>query len=412
MDFKTLFFTYLASLTVYTAFAGLLALHNRKARGLCWIAGGLFVGLFKVILQGLEGRIPVVFSSLVANELYLLSFVMQMLGLRWFVNRQPMRRRWPLVFLTGLAVTYAILYSLRVPYIANLINIPAFLVLGTTGWLLLRHRQGLFRQASRWTAAFLFAEMAVSIYRAVLTNLHYALPWKVAGGQHDPLWVYSLMAMMFVSTCVIMCEFWFFVVELQSELIEQTRIDPLTGALNRRALYSEADREIARCLRSGQVLCTLLLDIDDFKHLNDTYGHAVGDLCLQSVVRLARNTLRKEDLFARTGGEEFAIVLAGTTQEHGMTVAERLRSAVENMECCFGEVRFHISVSIGLTAMEPTCVTFEELLHRADVAMYEAKHLGKNRIAQYKSNLQSQPPANPQTGQDTSGLLIRPLSPA
>ncbi|MES2390971.1 MAG: GGDEF domain-containing protein [Acidobacteriota bacterium] len=412
MDYKTLFFTHLASITVYAAFAGLLALYNRKVHGLCWISGGLLVGLVKVILQGLEGRIPTVFSSLVANELYLLSFVMQMMGLRWFVHRRPLRRRWPLALLTGLAGLYAVLYSLRVPYIANLINIPAFIVLGTTAWLMLRYGHGLFRQVSRWTAAFLFAEMAVSIYRAVLTNLHYALPWKVADGEHDSRWIYSLMAMMFFSTCVIMCQFWFFVVELQGELIEQTRIDPLTGALNRRALYIEADREIARCLRSGQVLCTLLLDIDDFKLLNDTHGHGAGDLCLQSLASLIRTTLRKQDMFARTGGEEFAIVLPDTPQEHALMVAERLRFALERMECNFGESRFYISVSIGVAAMAPTCAAFESLLHCADLAMYEAKHKGKNRIAQYRNDRPAELSAPPSYDSAMSTTLDSPMSPA
>jgi len=389
MDYRTLFFTYLASLTVYAAFACLLALRNRKVHGLCWIAGGLLLNLFKVILQGLEGRVPNILSSLVANELYFFSFIMQMLGLRWFVDRTPLRRRWPL-FLAGLlSVTYAALYLFRIPYISNLINIPVLVFLGFTGWILLRRGDGLFLQVSRWTAIFVFGQMFVSLYRAVLTNIRYAMPWKVVDAQRDPHWLYSLMVMMFFTTCVVMCDLWFFVVELQRELILQSRTDALTGALNRRALYLEAEREISRSIRSGHSLCLLLFDIDDFKATNDTFGHAAGDLVLQRLVEHVNGSLRSQDMLARTGGEEFAILLPGTTSETATIVAERIRTSLELLDLSYEGTKFHISVSIGLAEMCPPATAFENVLQRADTAMYAAKRRGKNCIVTFENGITS-----------------------
>jgi diguanylate cyclase (GGDEF)-like protein len=380
MDYRTLFFTYLAFLMVYAAFAILLALRNPKAKGLCWFAAALGVAFVKFGLQGLEGHIPAVFSSLVANELYLIFFVLQMLGLRWFVSRTPLVHRWPLWISAALAVLYIPLYFRHVLYIANLLNIPILIILGATIWVLVMRGRGLFETVSRLTAIFVGGQFLVSFYRAVLTNLRYAEPWLVVHGETDMRWVYSLMAMMFFSTCVTLCAFWFFVVELQRELIVQSRTDALTGALNRRALSREAERELARANRTGRPLCLLLLDLDDFKRTNDTYGHAAGDLALQRMVDCINSMLRTHDLLARTGGEEFAVLLPETNCAQAQLVAERLRSAIEKLSPTLGSASLQMSVSIGCAEVQPPCPSFESLLHQADVAMYTAKRSGKNRV--------------------------------
>ena len=385
MDYRTLFLTYLASLTVYAAFTTLLAWRNRKVHGLNWIAGSLLVGVIKYSLQGLEGHVPTLFSSLIANELYLLSFVMQMLGLRWFVVRTPLRHRWPLIFVGFLAVLYAVLYHFKIPYIANLINVPVLVILGVTAWILLRNGRGLFYQPARWAAAFLVGEMLVSTYRTILTNLFYVKPWMVDKGQHDPHWLYSLMAMMFFATCVFMSDLWFFFVELQVELVVQARTDALTGALNRRAFYLEADREISRSLRTGKNLSLLVLDIDDFKSMNDTYGHAAGDRVLQQLVERIKSILRAQDLLARTGGEEFAILLPDTDRDRAKGVAERICASLQALDLTFDGTRCVISVSIGVAEMSPSLTVFEKVLQHADEAMYAAKRAGKNRIVAFEN---------------------------
>ena len=381
MDYRTLFLTYLASLMVYTAFASLLAERNRKTRGLMWIAASLVIAVIKYTLQGLEGHIPTVLSSLVANELYLLSFTCQLLGLRWYITRVPLQQKWPLWAVGSLAALYAVLYQFRVPYIANLMNVPVILILAGTAGLLLARGRGLFHTVSRWTAFFVLGQMAVSIYRNILTNLYYARPWLVIEGQHDKRWLYSFMAMMALTTCVIMCSFWFFVVELQRELIQQSRTDALTGALNRRALFEEAQREVARAHRHGETLCLLLFDIDDFKRFNDTFGHAAGDAVLQRVVSEVNAGLRSQDRLARTGGEEFTILLPRTSCPQAQLVGERLRCAVEALSIEFNGQRVPVTISVGIAPLLPTRdASLEGVMHAADAAMYKAKHSGKNRV--------------------------------
>jgi diguanylate cyclase (GGDEF)-like protein len=248
---------------------------------------------------------------------------------------------------------------------------------------------------SQWTAGFVIAEMLVYGYRAIITNLSYSQPWMTNTAQQDPRWNYSLMAMMFLSTCVLMCDLWFFVVELQRELITRARTDSLTGALNRRALYEEAEREISRTVRAGHDFSVLLIDIDDFKLMNDTRGHAAGDFALQRLVNTVRSMLRTEDWLARTGGEEFAILLPETDVEQALVVAERIRSSIEHMNLVFENVRLSISASIGVAQMSTSVPTVDDVLHRADIAMYSAKRGGKNRTVVYRDGMTSNPDLDP-----------------
>ena len=277
MDYGTFFITNIASVTVFTVCIALLACYNRRVTGMSWFAGGMVVGLIKLILQGLEGKVPPVLSGMFANELYPISFMMQLMGLRWFVLRTPMRNRWPWIALGFVLALYTVLYLFKVPYIGNVINIPFFSICAATAWFLMTHGSGPFAAVSRVSAVILFAESGVIAYRAVLTNLRYMRPWETVHAHADPRWIYSLAAMAFLATFMVMCDLWFLVTELQRELAEQACTDPLTGAMNRRAIEEAAQHETARSIRYEHPLCMIVIDIDNFKQLNDTRGHAAGD---------------------------------------------------------------------------------------------------------------------------------------
>ena len=124
MDYGTFFFSNIATAIVFAVCITLLALYNRRVEGMRWFAGGQVVGLVKLILQGLEGKVPPVLSSMTANELYLISFLMQLMGLRWFMLRKPMRSRWPLTATTLVLAVYTVMFLARIPYGGNLVNLP------------------------------------------------------------------------------------------------------------------------------------------------------------------------------------------------------------------------------------------------------------------------------------------------
>jgi diguanylate cyclase (GGDEF)-like protein len=381
MEYGTFFFTNICTVTVFTVCISLLAGYNRKVKGLSWFAGGLVVGLVKLILQGLEGKITPVLTGMTANELYIVSIMMQLMGLHWFVVRKPMRIRWPFVAIGLVLAAYTIMFLWKIPYSGNVINIPFVAVCGVSAWMVLKYGGGPFAAVSRVTAAILCGEMVVAGYRAALTNLRYTRPWETVHAQTDPRWLYSLAGMAFLATFMVMCDLWFLVTELQRELAVQARTDPLTGALNRRAMEEAALRETARSLRYGHLLCMIMIDIDHFKLINDTRGHAAGDRALQALVTQVKAMLRRPDLFARTGGEEFTILLPDTPATSGILAAERLRKAIEALEIPFETGPIKLTVSAGVAQLDSTNGGWEAMMQRADAAMYEAKDHGRNTVA-------------------------------
>jgi diguanylate cyclase (GGDEF)-like protein len=157
--------------------------------------------------------------------------------------------------------------------------------------------------------------------------------------------------------------------------------DPLTGALNRRALDGPLMRELRAGLRYGMPACLLLLDLDYFKAVNDLLGHVAGDDVLKRVAALIQETVREVDSVGRYGGEEFAVVLPHTDLNQAQALAERLRSIIERhaFELEDGQVR--TTASIGLASLDdPAIATASDWIEAADSALYEAKSRGRNRV--------------------------------
>ncbi|MCJ2036675.1 GGDEF domain-containing protein [Methylobacterium sp. J-068] len=172
---------------------------------------------------------------------------------------------------------------------------------------------------------------------------------------------------------------------LEAELRRLADTDDLTGALARRRFMEIAAREWLRHERSGAPVCILMLDLDRFKLLNDSFGHAVGDAALVAFVATCRANLRTLDVIGRTGGEEFAIVLSDATLPAGVAFSERLREAVARTPVARTPVAkveavVTITVSIGV-AEARRGETLESAMQRADAALYAAKRDGRNRVA-------------------------------
>jgi two-component system cell cycle response regulator len=157
--------------------------------------------------------------------------------------------------------------------------------------------------------------------------------------------------------------------------------DPLTGLMNRRAFLAALDVEQSRSERQGYPMSLLLLDVDHFKAINDTYGHAVGDQVLAAVGQVLMQEVRKTDFVGRWGGEEFVVLLSGAGEPGARIGAERIRAAIEAMQVCEeGGRMVPVRVSIGVSCLEVKD-TPEILIGRADRAMYQAKSTGRNRVA-------------------------------
>lgn len=156
--------------------------------------------------------------------------------------------------------------------------------------------------------------------------------------------------------------------------------DDLTGLPNRRAMQDLMELERRRSLRSGRPLLVAELDIDHFKRINDTHGHATGDRALQAFAGVVRNCVRDTDVLARWGGEEFVLLLSDTQMDDARELLERVRGAVAAMEIPHTSGMLSLTVSAGLAQHLPQD-TLEATLERADQALYTAKSLGRNRVA-------------------------------
>lgn len=167
---------------------------------------------------------------------------------------------------------------------------------------------------------------------------------------------------------------------LEAELQRLATTDVLTQSSNRRHFFECANREFEKARLQGSPLSFLLLDIDDFKLVNDTYGHPEGDLVLQRIAESGRAALRRGDVFGRIGGEEFAAVFPGCAPEMAMQVAQRLQREIQRLCFCHEGQSFGITVSQGLTSLTAADQSLDSLFARADAAMYEAKRQGKNRV--------------------------------
>jgi diguanylate cyclase (GGDEF)-like protein len=169
--------------------------------------------------------------------------------------------------------------------------------------------------------------------------------------------------------------------QLQNELELLASSDSLTGVANRRYFMELAEREICRAQRYNTSLALLMIDIDFFKHINDTYGHIVGDRVIKNTCELLKNELREIDTLGRLGGEEFGVLLPETKLSDAIDVAERMRAIVEsNILCEAHNQPFGLTISLGIAVLRDGD-DVNALIHKADQGLYLAKNMGRNTLA-------------------------------
>lgn len=172
--------------------------------------------------------------------------------------------------------------------------------------------------------------------------------------------------------------------ELELRLLATT--DTLTGTLSRRAFVEQARTDVAWSQRYDAPLSCIILDIDHFKAINDSYGHGAGDIVLQQFADICKTAMRAGDYVGRIGGEEFAIMLPETPLVFAAEVAERLRQTLDAARIEYAGQDLHVTASLGVAEFSPRIESIESLLHSADCAMYDAKADGRNRIAVFFEN--------------------------
>jgi diguanylate cyclase (GGDEF)-like protein/PAS domain S-box-containing protein len=173
-------------------------------------------------------------------------------------------------------------------------------------------------------------------------------------------------------------------VEREQELVEMATQDSLTGILNRRGYLEHARTAIANCKRNGSPVSVAMIDMDYFKMINDSYGHAVGDAVLKVIATLLKASFRESDIIGRIGGEEFSVVLTNTDAKGAFELMEAFRKEVASSPYRFRQRTLVYTLSIGITTCSNHYFTLEESLEQADKALYRAKIEGRNRVCAFQ----------------------------
>ncbi|WP_211453328.1 GGDEF domain-containing protein [Collimonas antrihumi] len=368
--------TALLSLTMILVLGSLLRTGMPGVRE--WFAANLAV-VGALLLLGLRGIAPDFISIVVANTLLALAAAGYYAGCARFLGRPPHLPR-----LTA-GVVLLILALLTWRYIND--SIP-MRVLATTMFssivcvavavLLLRHRPAGRRRYNYWFAAGL--ALVFALCQAV-RGLYFILLYSPS----DPLMLNSSwnMVLLIIGAVIMPTMTMAAVMMIHDAMLEvaedATNHDHLTGALSRKHLETLAREQIVRAGKSGRSLSLLIIDLDHFKHINDTHGHAGGDTVLREFVRMTRSSLRDSDALGRMGGEEFAVLLPDTDTVGALRIAERLReqAKMQRVAGTFGECSYSISAGVATWRAGET---FDHLSMRADRALYTAKSAGRNRV--------------------------------
>jgi diguanylate cyclase (GGDEF)-like protein len=301
------------------------------------------------------------------------------LGLRWFVQREPLRSRVGPILLLALMAVYCGMFLQHVRYAALLTGAVVLWLCGAVVLLMWRQREERFRIPAVITSVLMLLSTSLVVYRAVLAvEVYQRADWRMPAG--DPRWDNSMMLIIMSAHCMLLMYVWFAAAEMYSAVEATAGIDALTGCMNRRALMKLAAHEVARSERSGMPLTVVEIDLDHFKSVNDTFGHAGGDATLCAIVRLLQDRLRSVDLVARTGGEEFVLLLPDTDAVSGAKVVDGLRQAVQAMRLEFEGRVITSTMSAGVTQGLSKSDSWTAMMNRADRALYAAKGSGRNCV--------------------------------
>jgi diguanylate cyclase (GGDEF)-like protein len=376
LDVNTLFLV-----TIYVeAILGLLLLfawvQNTAIHAVAWWGFADLMRAASIMLFGKYGTVSDLISIDLANVLLFTAFAVTWTGARVFDHRKP---QWILLF-AGAAL-WLVLY--RIPAVQNSWDLRMLISSGiitaytwATAYEFWRGRSEPL--VSRWPAIFMFfAHGALYLLRtpfgamlAPVDNQLFASVW---------ITVLSFEALLFTIAIA------FILLAMAKERTEHRHktaslIDPLTGIANRRAFLQDAEVQLKRQATEPRPMAVMVLDLDNFKGINDRFGHAMGDRVLQMFAEIGSGCMRRYDIFGRLGGEEFAALLVDTSRERALSVAEQIRSSFVEMTGMVEGKPVVATVSIGLVISYDAVLDLSALLAQADHALYRAKDNGRNRI--------------------------------
>ena len=378
LDVNTLFLV-----TIYVeVILGLLLLfvwvQNTAITAVAWWGFAHLLRAASVVLFGLYGSAPDFVSIDLANVILFTAFALTWTGARVFDHLRPQ----PILMFGGAALWLVVCrlpvvetsFGLRVLLSSSIITAYTW----ATAYEFWRGRSEPL--VSRWPAIFmLFAHGALYLLR---TPFGAMLPWSRTGNQvFESVWltVLSFEALLFTISIA------FILLAMAKERTEHRHktaalVDPLTGIANRRAFLQDGEAQLKRQSTNPRPIAVMLLDLDNFKSINDRFGHATGDHVLELFADVGNRHMRRDDMFGRLGGEEFAAMLFDAGRDRALAVAEEIRAAFAEGTREVEGRSVVATVSIGIVISHDAVLDLSALLAQADHALYRAKDNGRNRI--------------------------------
>ncbi len=366
-----------------------MALQDRRSKSLRWLAYGYIAGFGGALLD-LGGRwLPHWLSMGVFMEAAPVGYACFCISVAHF-TRRGIRLRWLWLLVNLGALPFFLRWSVTGHMSASATLQDGILAVetGLTALLLLSTHDRETRWPRRSISAFLAVYSAVEVSRVAIYLVTGKMPAEVAS------WAEAASGIVYVVSCSVLplAFIWMMNARLLVHLNRQSMIDPLTELLNRRGLQAAAEAELARYTRTRQGLAVVVLDLDFFKLLNDRYGHAGGDSVLCEFSVFLRAMIRETDVAGRVGGEEFVLILPGMEADTAVATIERLRQAVAEYSFQLGSRLTRITASFGIAVSNGRReVTWEQLQHEADVALYAAKGAGRNVSRLYETSMAEGP---------------------
>lgn len=378
LDTSTVSFILVLVLCLECGILTALWIIHRNMRGPGYWAFGAFIIAIGVLGFYLRGNLPIPISVLVINAVIYGGFISTWWGSEVFFGRRlPYRLTAVLLAIVVAGLLYFSLVDLDTrPRVIFLMALNAVMA-GLRSYSMMRE----LRPGTRFSQLIAGIPLIVQAlcYLAIAT-----VAWRQPPSD-APVMQLSFAGWIFLVPLLLSMLIVFGAVLLVSQTIavklqEAARRDALTNALTRRAMDEDAEVEIARSRRHGTPLSLLMLDIDHFKAINDDHGHPVGDAVLRQFSAAIRQCLRREDVFARLGGEEFCALLPNTPLTGATQLAERIRMAVEELTIEAGSHRLSLQVSLGVASLGEHGSEWPDLVRQADAALYAAKRAGRNRV--------------------------------
>ncbi|MGT2432021.1 diguanylate cyclase [Cupriavidus basilensis] len=347
----------------------------RTIKGIGYWVTGLLILVVTPVLFWLRGIVPDWLSIVVGNALLLGAIGLWTLAIQAFYGRPQTRGL--AAGLTAVATLLLAWFALAAPnYVARVIIATFFVSIFYTMQcvLMLRHGE---RHFSTYFFGGLMAAQTLVVMARFGTSLFAGLAEQTLFAPDDLIQTLYLSANTFMVLALSVAFMLVITRRLHVELDILSRTDPLTQLLNRRALYDAGQRELERMQVDGEEMALLLIDLDHFKRVNDSLGHAEGDRVLKEFSAMLKRELPAHAYPGRFGGEEFLVLLPRTGMDGALALAERLRSMSARF---FGRRIAELTISIGVACLDKTETRLDGAIGRADRALYRAKSAGRNRV--------------------------------